>query len=171
MKKGIAFFVIGSALAFMGFWVGRATRPPSPVWTFDLYRLDAYKDADPCIQTALFIERQSYTDRTVEPFSPYRLPVGGHLFGASSGEIAQCAMEIGDILMAYTQAYSLSRLEQQAVEKRLLGVVEILCSSDFQNLPPSLSHRRQILLSQMEDALSPEYEAVKMNIAHWCNFR
>lgn len=172
MKKQIAFYLLmGCLLMLVGFLGGHMTCNSASSWASasNFYSLDAYKNADPCIQTVLFIEYQP--DRKVEPFSPYRLPVGAHLFGASPNEVVRCAIDMGNILVAYTQSYSLSHSEQQAMARRMLRIVEILCSSDFQNLPPSLSQSRRILLFRMQTLSSPAYEDVQMNITLWCNLR
>ncbi len=165
----ILYFAVGGFLCLLGFWMGQVRGRETSFWTSEVDQLPGYGQADPCIQVALFIESEARSDHVVEPFSPYHLPVGAHVFHAEPPDVARCALDIGEILVSYIQTEELSKRERQGALRRLLGVTQILCSEDFSLLPPDLAQRRQILLRGMEDRLPPEYRKVKINIEYYCN--
>lgn len=173
-RKGLLISMLVLATVCILFWIGvwtnrRLRQRGIAFWTIDVTDLSAFREAEPCVQAVLFIESQSRSDTVVEPFSPYRLPIGAHVFGADPQDIARCALDMGDVLLSYIYARGpLSNPEQREAEVRLLGVIEILCSEDFRHLPPDLEQRRQVLLQRMSEELSSEYRELKMNIQFYC---
>lgn len=167
MAKKVLVIVI---IFLIGFGIGRGIKGYGRFWKFEkINLLPAYKQSAPCLQVALFIEGAS--NAVVEPFSPYRPPVGKHVFHADPQEVVKCALDMGTILVAYIQQGGLSKQEHQEALHRLLGVVRILCSTDFLPLPSNLEKRRRALLSTMEYSLPVEYNEVRVNIQYYCNIQ
>ncbi|RME58726.1 hypothetical protein D6779_05865 [Candidatus Parcubacteria bacterium] len=162
---GIVIFVLAGGILLT---LRRWQSSPSALWDQRVYDLPAFYQASPCVQAMLFVEMQPQEDRKVEPFSPYRLPVGRHVFHAEPREITQCMMEIGDVLFDMAQSESLSPREEVAVQKRMLGVLEVVCSPDFESfLTSAMKQQRWDLLERFKN-LPDDYREIILNVDYLC---